>query len=216
MAETRVLVVRLGAMGDVIQTLPAVASLKHGIPHSKITWIVEKRWSALLEGNPYLDRTIFLDRGRLRGILGAWRDLRASHYEFAVDFQGLIKSAATARPDRIFGFASPLVREWPAAWCYSDKTRSTSVHMVDLNLDLAAAAGASSLLRTFPLPPGRPEGRLPSGDFVLASPLAGWGAKQWPLEFYGELGKRLRREFGLKLVLNAADLVEVDGADPHI
>src|SRR6202011_569223 len=106
MAETRVLVVRLGAMGDVIQTLPAVASLKHGIPHSKITWIVEKRWSALLEGNPYLDRTIFLDRGSLPGILGAWRDLRASQYEFAVDFQGLIKPAAIAaigRPERIFG-----------------------------------------------------------------------------------------------------------------
>ena len=219
MAGARVLVVRLGAMEDVIQTLPAVASLKHGIPHSKITWIVEKRWSALFEGNPYVDRTIFLDRGSLGGILGAWRDLRSSHYEFAVDFQGLIKSAAIAaiaRPERIFGFASPLVREWPAAWCYSNKTRSTSVHMVDLNLDLAAAAGASSLLRTFPLPPGRPEGRLPSGDFVLASPLAGWGAKQWPLEFYADLGKRLRREFGLKLVLNAAESVEVDGADPHI
>jgi heptosyltransferase-1 len=70
-------------------------------------------------------------------------------------------------------------------------------------------------LRTFPLPPGRPEGRLPSGDFVLASPLAGWGAKQWPLEFYGELGQRLRHEFGLKLVLNAAESVEVVGADPH-
>jgi len=40
--------------------------------------IVEKRWSALLEGNPYVDRTIFLDRGSMRGILGSWRDLRAS------------------------------------------------------------------------------------------------------------------------------------------
>ena len=37
----RILVVRLGAMGDIIAALPAVASLKHSIPHSKIAWVVE-------------------------------------------------------------------------------------------------------------------------------------------------------------------------------
>ena len=46
----RILVVRLGAMGDIIAALPAVASLKHSIPHSKITWAVESKWSPLLEG----------------------------------------------------------------------------------------------------------------------------------------------------------------------
>jgi heptosyltransferase-1 len=37
---------------------------------------------------------------------------------------------------------------------------------------------------------------------VLASPLSGWGAKQWPLEYYGQLGAYLRREAGMALVLN--------------
>ena len=60
---------------------------------------------------------------------------------------------------------------------------------MERNLDLAAAAGASNILRTFPLPAGEPEGQLPEGDFVLASPLAGWGAKQWPLEYYSELAR---------------------------
>ena len=45
MAETRVLVVRLGAMGDVIQTLPAVASLKHSFPHSRLSWVIKPRWA---------------------------------------------------------------------------------------------------------------------------------------------------------------------------
>jgi heptosyltransferase-1 len=58
------------------------------------------------------------------------------------------------------------------------------------------------LLRNFPLPPGRPDGDLPSGDFVLASPLAGWGAKQWPLPHYRALGTRLREELGIELVLD--------------
>ena len=55
MTGPRILVIRLGAMGDVIAALPAVASLKHSIPHSKITWAVEPKWSVLLEGNPYVD-----------------------------------------------------------------------------------------------------------------------------------------------------------------
>ena len=70
---------------------------------------------------------------------------------------------------------------------------------MERNLDLATAAGATNILRTFPLPPGEPEGQLPEGDFVLASPLAGWGAKQWPLDYYSTLAERLRRECGLPL-----------------
>ena len=68
MSAPRILVVRLGAMGDVVAALPAVASLKHSIPHSKITWVIEPKWSALLEGNPYIDSVILLDRRTLAGL----------------------------------------------------------------------------------------------------------------------------------------------------
>ena len=70
------------------------------------------------------------------------------------------------------------------------------------NLDLAAAAGAHSALHTFPLPPGQPHSDLPEGDFVLASPLAGWRSKQWPAEHYRALAIRLRRELAIPLVIN--------------
>jgi len=214
----RILVLRLGAMGDVVAALPAVASLKHSIPHSKITWVIEPRWSPLLEGNPYIDSVLFLERQTVSGLRKAWRDLRAAHFDLAVDFQGLIKSAlvaAIARPERIFGFSAAYARESPASWFYSTKVPIRSYHAVERNLDLAAAAGASSILRTFPLPPGQPEGHLPDGDFVLVSPLAGWGAKQWPLENYTKLAATLQRECGLKLVLNSADPIYLDGTESH-
>ena len=65
-----------------------------------------------------------------------------------------------------------------------------------------------------------PEGDLPGGEFVLASPLAGWGSKQWPLEFYRGLARRLNEELGVALVLNgpparALELEQVDGAFVH-
>ncbi len=220
-ARSRILVVRLGAMGDVIHTLPAVASLKHSFPGSRVTWVVEPRWSPLLEGNPFLDRVVLLERGSLRGLLHSWGALRAEGYDLAIDFQGLIKSAlaaTAARPERIFGFHQSQLREPAAGLFYSNKVSSSAVHVVDRNLDLAAAAGAANALRTFPLPPGRPEGNLPASDFVLACPLAGWGSKQWPIESYGSLAARLRRELGISLVLNGppgCSFPQAESALPH-
>jgi len=203
--STRILVVRLGAMGDILHTLPAVASLKTGHPGSRVTWIVEARWAPLLEANPFVDRVVLLRRETARSLIESWRDLCCERYQLAVDFQGLLKSAlcaALARPERIFGFDYPLLRERAAGLIYSQRTLTGAAHVVDRNLDLAAAAGGSTTLRVFPLPPGRPEGELPAEGFVLASPLAGWRSKQWPAEHYRALGARLRAELGVRLVAN--------------
>ena len=35
-----ILIVRLGAMGDIIHSLPGAASLKHSFPAARITWVV--------------------------------------------------------------------------------------------------------------------------------------------------------------------------------
>jgi len=204
MGGPQILVVRIGSMGDIVHALPAVATLKHSFPGSSLSWVVDARWAALLEGNPFVDRLILLKRRSTKGLVETWRQLRKSRFDFAVDFQGLVQSALVAtlaRPDRIFGFHQSQVREKPAALFYSSKVRSSAAHMVERNLELAAGAGASAILRTFPLPEGRPEGKLPEGDYVLAGPLAGWQGKQWPLEYYPALGRRLREELGLSLVL---------------
>jgi heptosyltransferase-1 len=220
-ARSRILVVRLGAMGDIVHALPAVASLKHSYPASRVTWVVEPQWTPLLEGNPFVDRLVRMDRRTLGGLIRTWKALRTEEYDLAVDFQGLIKSALTvtaARPERIFGFHQSQVREQAAALFYSNKTISRAMHVVDRNLDLAADAGAANILRAFPLPPGRPEGNLPAGDFVLACPLAGWRSKQWPIQAYASLAERLRRELAIPLVLNGppgSSFPNAEAAIPH-
>jgi heptosyltransferase-1 len=93
-------------------------------------------------------------------------------------------------------------------------------HVVEQNLQLASAAGAAAVLRTFPLPQGKPEAPLPEGGFVLASPLAGWRAKQWPLDYYAALARRLKSEWNLPLVFDgpasaASEFAKVAGAVPH-
>jgi len=219
-ASPAILVVRLSAMGDIIHTLPAVAALKAGHPNSRLTWVVEPKWAPLLEENPCVDRVLLLHRDSLAALATSLRALRETSYGFAVDFQGLLKSALVtfaAQPGRVYGFDASQVRERAAALFYSRKIASSAAHVVDRNLELAAAAGATTANPPiFPIPAGRPEGDLPPGDFVLASPLAGWASKQWPLAHYRALALRLESELGIPLVLDGPPGAPWGPIDPAV
>lgn len=200
------LVVRLGAMGDIIHTLPAAASLRQSFAGARLFWLVESRWQPLLAGNPFIDEVLPLDRASPAGLWNSVRQLRSRRYDLAVDFQGLMKSALAAlvvRPEKLFGYHRSQVREKLAAMTYSHPVKVAATHIVDRHQELAAAAGATSRARVFPVPAGTPEGELPRGPYVLASPLAGWTSKQWPLERYEDLARKLS-PLGLPLVLNIA------------
>jgi heptosyltransferase I len=215
----RILVIRLGSLGDVIHALPAVASLKHSFPRSHLSWIIKPQWAPLLAGNPYVDEIIPYQR-TVPGLTEVWRRLRREKFQLAVDLQGLIQSslvAAAAQPEKIVGLDRSQAREPLAALMYSTAVRTKAVHRVDRYLEIAAAAGATNTVTTFPLPEGKPEGELPKGPFVLASPLAGWTAKQWPFEYWSELAAGLK----IPLVLNgpasaAETLAQVEGAYVHV
>jgi heptosyltransferase-1 len=231
MSGARILVVRLSSLGDVIHTLPAAALLKRSFPGSQLSWLIRPRWAPLLEANPFVDEVIPVERS----IGAAWRrmgTLRRDHYDLAIDFQGLMQSAMIAkgaRAAKLVGFGVASVREKPASFFYSHTMDPTSIHVVDRNMELAefacgvagasseSHAGVSKTTRDFPLPQGHPEGTLPGTRFVLASPFAGWGSKQWPFEFWSELTGLLE----VPLVLNgppamARQLSEVAGAFVHV
>ncbi len=199
MTPARIMVVRLSAMGDILHALPAVASLKASFPEARITWAVKPRWASLLGQNPHVDRVWPVEAPD-------WL-FRSGRFDLAIDFQGLVQSALvarTCRPRRLLGFDYPLLRERAAGLFYSERGTSAAAHVVDRNLDLAAAAGAAQRIIEFPLPDCAPEGRLPDSDFLLASPGAGWRSKQWPPDHYARLAGLVRQRFGWPLVLNCA------------
>ncbi len=203
-SQDSILMVRLGAMGDILHTLPAAASLKQSFPGRRLVWAMAPKWRPLIEGNPFIDEVISFDRRGSQSIWNCWRRLRGLRPSLAIDFQGLIQSALvsrTAGPKRLFGFSRPFVREALAAAFYTHCVAPTASHVVERNLQLAASAGANVLTRDAWLPPGCDEGELPAGPFVLTDPLAGWKSKQWPLANYEIVAQRLRRE-GLELVAN--------------
>ncbi|MFN0104247.1 MAG: glycosyltransferase family 9 protein [Bryobacteraceae bacterium] len=209
-----ILLVRFGAFGDVLHALPAAASLRRSIqsagPDARLTWAIDPKWQWLLEGNPDVDHALPVNRHSPESLKAAWRYFRENPVDVAVDVQGLIKSAllvrATLAPRRL-GFAAPFLRERAAGMFYLQRTTPKSAHVVDWNLDLAMAAGARERIVQFPIPPGHAQGELPEKPFVLACPFAGWGAKQWPLEYYEDLAVLLRNT-GHELVLNVAERVD--------
>src|SRR5688572_30063840 len=131
--EMRILIVKLGSIGDVIHTLPALAALRGAMPQAEISWVVERQSSEILRDNPLLDRLIEVDTKALRrGLMSGetlraprqqLRRLRASAFDVALDFQGLLKSASIARLSgarRVFGYSRAALRE-PASAIFLSK-----------------------------------------------------------------------------------------------
>lgn len=211
--DSGILVIRLGAMGDIIHALPAAASLKASFPQRKLSWLIAPRWMPLLEGNPYVDDLIGFERTGVAALKATWRRLRRKRFELAFDFQGLLQSALAgraARPNLFYGFSRAVARESHSAWFYDHSIDVTGPHRVERNLQLVATAGARKLITQAWIPQGAPEGQLPKGPFILTNPFAGWAGKEWPLPFYELLGRELQKE-GLQLVTSvpankAADL----------
>lgn len=105
----RILVIRLGALGDVLRTLPAVTALRTLYPASHLAWLVEPAAAAAVRLTDCVDETIVFPRGELvasfrRGdlrtlvrSLGAFlHRLRERRFEVVLDFHGLAKSCLLA------------------------------------------------------------------------------------------------------------------------
>lgn len=202
--DMRFLVIRLGSIGDIVHTLPAVAALRSAWPQAEIQWLVERRMARLLEGSPVADRLLRLDRNLIcrldgEGAMSIALLFRA-RFDAAIDFQGLLKSALLAflsrAPLRI-GFARSCVREASAEFFYNCRVTPASAlnHTIELNAALIEPLGARMRQVSFPLV------ALPQDEsyiaerlaehgishFIVVNPGAGWRSKLWPPEKYGEL-----------------------------
>ncbi len=98
---TRFLIVRLGALGDVVHAIPVAAALRRAFPDARIDWLVSAKHRELLDLVPVIDRRLVVDdRGNASGgmpLRSAIGELRRAKYDVAIDLQGLIKSAVLAR-----------------------------------------------------------------------------------------------------------------------
>jgi lipopolysaccharide heptosyltransferase I len=212
----KILFIKLSAIGDVVQTLPALEAIKKTYPGSDITWVVEEAAADILDSHPLVSRLLVSRRKAwtrmlknpltlfqgIGNIIRFFRELRSVRYDIAIDFQGLFKSGiliGLARARRKIGF---------------DRTRELSYlflnerlpaydiekHALERYLDVARYLGAKDPSPACTLPVERelpiirertaslnPEGR----PLVAINPVARWKTKLWSERKFAELADRL-------------------------
>jgi lipopolysaccharide heptosyltransferase I len=221
--KVRILIVKLGSIGDIVHTLPSLAALRHALPQAHISWVVEQTAAEILRDNPFLDRLIEVDTKVLRrGLMSGetlraprqqLRRLRASAFDIAFDFQGLLKSASVARLSgarRVFGFSHEGLRE-PASRILLSKSIFIPKHTHIIRKNLGLVNGALGIT----VPQQASDLEFPiqadashryeadraihgiAGPYAILNPGGGWPTKLWSPERFGELADQLWNNHGL-------------------
>ncbi len=225
---SRFLVVRTGALGDIIHGLPVAAALKKVYPQIRLDWVVEERYAELLRCVPVVDACVpvrfkegvrrLADPEARNRWMRTLRRLRRTSYDLTVDLQGLIRSGAIARWTRApirFGFPGPHVRERPNCLFSNVRPRwmLTHGHVIDRNLCLLHPLGIRLPgFREFPYQVPldlkqrvgqylRSTGRRGDNVCVAVHPVAGWPTKEWRPERYAEILRRLSGVPGTEIFL---------------
>lgn len=201
----RVLIVRMSAIGDCLQTMPLACAVRERWPDAQITWVVEKVSAPLVAACDAVDRVVVVPKGfststkllrRLRSVL------TATPFDFALDPQGLTKSGLVgwlSAAKRRIGFARPASREL-SPWLQTELVISQATPRVErylellrplgidqprvnfgLNLPAAAKATAENIIA---------QNRL-HNHFAILNPGAGWDSKRWPAERYADVAAHL-------------------------
>lgn len=206
----KILIVKLGAVGDVVHTLPALHSLRKSFPEAFIAWVVEKKALQVISDNPYIDEIIIFERKELektyrtQGLFAALKflsrfgkKLKSYHFDIAIDFQTLFKSGLLTRlsgaPVRV-GFDK--WRELNKLFT-NKRIKSDKRHTIDKYLDLVDLIGGkpdpapvkiyysaedSDYVDVFLKKEG-----LHEKKWIAINPGASWTSKLWGAQRYAML-----------------------------
>ena len=236
-SKYRLLVVRLGAMGDILHALPAITALRQAHLNWQIDWVVEPRWQALLAvpgaterglQMPIVDHLHFastrdwrkgpLSRRTITSVNSLRMQLKSAGYDAVIDVQGAMRSAVLARMagcPRVIGEAMP--RETAARLLFTEQVVTHGAHVIEQDIELASAIAGDVLKWVPPMLPidataeAWCDALLASSGtrpVALVNPGAGWGAKVWPVQRYAEIARGLI-ERGYRVLVNAGPHEEI-------
>jgi heptosyltransferase-1 len=202
----KILILKPSSLGDVVQALPVLRHLKCHLPGSKIYWWIKPSLAPLLQEDPDLEAVLLFERQRWshpRNWPEIWqsiRRLRAEHFDWVIDLQGLARSGAfawLANGKLTVGLDEP--REG-ARGLYDIIVRRPSyfTHAVDWYLETLSALGVPRARNIEWLPPKLQAAeslrrKCPelsgAGPWIALQPGARWLNKRWPIEHFQELVK---------------------------
>jgi lipopolysaccharide heptosyltransferase I len=217
---SRILIIKLSAVGDVIHAVPIACALRDQLPGAYLAWAVGPSAGTLLQGHSALDEVIPVPRNWLkspRGICRFRRQLQARRFDAVIDAQCLTKSAILAwlsGARRRIGFGNRWGREL-SRFLHTELVETPGPHMIDHNVGLLSALGISKPRIHFDMPLYEPEQASMDdvirqnhceGGFAVINVGAGWESKLWPAERFAAVARYLGSRRGMPaLVVWAGD-----------
>jgi len=201
-ALDRVVLIRLHALGDTAITFPVVGALRRRLPGSRLEVVTDIRSAPLFRAHRDVDAVHAFDTRlskfpKAAGLLRVAWALRAGPRPVVLNLQrdhwSLLLSRLLA----------------PRAWTGFDRfaPRTALTRYLDAVEELGLGRLEPALEpRLRPEPRQEADARLraagldPARPLVCLNPAGGWETKQWPIERYIELGRRLRDEMGCQLM----------------
>ncbi|NPA93908.1 MAG: lipopolysaccharide heptosyltransferase II [Thermodesulfobacteria bacterium] len=227
---SRLLIIKLSALGDIVQTLPVLHAFKQSWPQCSIDWITGEVGASLLEGHPLIERVFVYPRRRLgrlaksplswprlaQELAGLRQKLSSRNYDLAVDFQGLFKSgiiALLSGAKTRAGFDK--AREFSHLFLNKKiPPYNPDRHAVLRYLDLARAVGAAEVEPKFLVPlteKDKNEARqlldslgIKPERFVVLIPGTVWPTKRWVNASFAQVATLIHKELGLESVIVGA------------
>lgn len=200
-----ILFIKLGALGDVINTLPLAVVLKEHL-QARIHWLVEPLSYPLVAEHPSVEKAILFNRRQwFRSIPEVFEKLRRGRFDMALDLQRLIKSGlfcAASNSARRIGFDRQRCKE--LTWLFpferippDDPTK----HMARQYLDFARYLGVDAHEIRWDIPVrGRLPHELPDG-YIILNIGATTSAKRWTAEGFASLVQGLHQRHAAPCVL---------------
>jgi len=224
----KILIIRLGGIGDVVCTLPALEAIRAANPGAFIGYAVEDRAFDLVNNHPALDRVHLFERRRFTALakkFTSWRQayseiskyihsFRGEQYDIALDFQrnlkGGIHSVFSGAKLRV-GFTTPTALEGNQFFNQVHIDPSPAKHWVDKFIALAKYTGANPENAFYRLPESlESKERIETflrehniSQFIAMHPTSGNfdPARRWQPERFGEVAKSIGSEYGLRIVV---------------
>jgi heptosyltransferase I len=211
----KILIVRLGALGDVANALVLAEAIKRVSPGTFVGWAVHKLALPIVEGNPGVDRAHLWDKSLgARGLLACVRELRAEGYDLAIDLSRIFKSAVVARlsgAPRVLGFDRRRTKE--LGWLFLKEQiaprpeREPSPHMVEQYMEFAAYLGiACTAQHSLPVSKDAESWAQARLEELGQAPVAigigaSYASKRWPAERFLQLARLVEEQLEVPVIL---------------
>jgi lipopolysaccharide heptosyltransferase I len=213
---SKILIVKLGSIGDVVHSLPLLNSLRRHLPNARLYWVVEPPAAALLINHKALDKLFIFSRDKsslflsFKSFMSVIKNIRAEKINVTIELQGNIKGAIISKlsgANMRIGFTKDSSRVESLSTLFNNVKISDldKAHIIDKNLNL---------LKPFEIPADKVEFNIPidkkeniyveeflaenlakNNKKIIIHPGVSWETKKWPLKYYIELIAGLKKKF---------------------